>query len=313
MKKEIMKRRLLFLFMLCFFMCNVHAYDIEGALNSLYEQAADAIEKEDFRQADLCLSRYMGLLATEETDRKYASLYPLFDKYEQLEMFSVINGNFDNDFINWYLFAGHAMWGGEETINTDDGALMATFNDNEKLLVSVFGYPYLEKAGIVGTETKGEVVILALMKKPFLVVGKITGGSHPFNSAQEIPFDVKTSVQYVWPPDFYDIDKDGKDEVFIRYNKAWATGFSQVLDIYKSKDNKLVFWERFEGFAEGIAKREGDKIIRAEGFSVSDKDSLPQEKTRFEAFEYIDGKWVLTSEDEKPHILMQEDWGQYYG
>jgi outer membrane protein assembly factor BamD (BamD/ComL family) len=80
------------------------AKDMNTALEQLYEQSQTAIEQKNSKDADFYLARYMGLLVTEKTDKKFSDLYPLFEQYETLKVDAAINGNFDNDFINWYIF-----------------------------------------------------------------------------------------------------------------------------------------------------------------------------------------------------------------
>jgi hypothetical protein len=289
------------------------AKDMNTALEQLYEQSQTAIEQKNSKDADFYLARYMGLLVTEKTDKKFSDLYPLFEQYETLKVDAAINGNFDNDFINWYIFAGHSMWGASTTIRTSDGAMEVNNSSNGKVFVGVFGFPYLQKATIVGAgNTKEETIVLALIKKPFLVFGKVEKENPVLNSIKEIPLDMNSPVQYVFKPEFYDIDKDGSEEVFIRYNKTWTTGFSQVLDIYKIENDTLVKWERFEGLSEGIAKRQGDTILIGEGSSDRAKGHMEQNKTLFCTFEYKNNKWIQSNQSTVEHILCNKKWSKYY-
>ncbi|MDD4201886.1 MAG: hypothetical protein PHQ52_00275 [Candidatus Omnitrophica bacterium] len=288
-------------------------YDVNELLGSLYKQAQTAIEKGDQGESDFFLARYLGLVTTENTTKNYTDLYPLFDTHKQLNAFTVINGEFQKEFIDWFIFAGYSMWAGQTIIQTKDGALEVTNNLNDNFYVGVFGYPYLEKGSIVGgTSNSGEVVVMTLMRKPFLVLGKIKEKENPLDNASDFPIEVRTVIQYIWQPEFYDIDKDGEDEIFIRYNKSWATGFSQVLDIYKIKEDDLILWERFEGLAEGIAMRAGDKIIVGEGFSDTGNGHMGYEKTHIEEFEYKEDKWIRTKASDQPHILLNEEWKTFY-
>ena len=121
-------------------------------------------------------------------------------------------------------------------------------------------------------------------------------------------------IQRIWPLEFHDLDGDGKDELWVRYNKAWADGFSQELAIYRIKDNSLELIKKFEGLAEGIARRlDGNKIQVGTGFTDNSAiGHIGYDQHHLEIWEYEKGKFVKTSEKNVPHILWSDEWKKYY-
>lgn len=96
---------------------------------------------------------------------------------------------------------------------------------------------------------------------------------------------------------------------------AWTDGFSQRLDIYQIKDDKeLILLKRFEGNAEGIARRLKNGFIEVgEGFTNKEATGHQYyDQRHIQTFEYRNGDFIKISEKDVPHILWNTDWTKYY-
>ena len=120
-------------------------------------------------------------------------------------------------------------------------------------------------------------------------------------------------VGRLFGPHCFIIDRinDGIPEIWLRYNKAWGTGFSQELLIYKITNNSLKLFKKFEGVAEGIARRLDDgKVEVAKGFGNT--GHMVYEQPYFETWEYKDGNFEKVSEKYVPNMLWTDKWKEYY-
>lgn len=248
------------------------AYE-DSYYSTLYDKASEAIEKDNEQDADFYLARYIGAsFLDKESEKNITDLYPLFNSYKVSKPTAFISGKYSEDFISWFTLSSHAQWGRDDDDDLDPethsfGIVTSESND---YIATVIGSPYLEGWSII-KDKDSRLAVLTLIdysQNPYIVVIKHKKGV-PEKMFKEMYLGLaEKHIQSVWPPEFYDLDGDGKDELWVRYNKAWADGFSQELAIYKIKDSELELFKKFEGLAEGIARRlDGNKIQVGQGFS----------------------------------------------
>lgn len=286
--------------------------------STLYEKASQAMQKGNEEDADFYLARYMGVsLLDKESKKDITDLYPLFNAYKVSKPTAFISGRYSADFIDWFIYSSIAQWGGDddEDIDPKTHSFVIVSSETNEYFATVIGSPYLEGWSII-KDKNTKTAVLALInhkQKPYIVVGEHEKGI-PKKFFEKTEFDLgELHLQHVWPPEFHDIDKDGKDELWVRYNKAWADGFSQELAIYKIKDNGLELIKKFEGEAEGIARRlEGNKVEVGRGFTDKNVGHLGFDQHHLEIWEYKNGRFVKISERNVPHILWSDEWQKYY-
>jgi len=312
-----MKKLVMFLLFLLFTQLSFARDDAYYA--GLYEKASQAIKKGNQADADFYLARYIGVsFLDKESKKDISDLYPLFKSYKVSSPTAFISGKYSDDFIEWFVFSSNAQWGQDDDDDLDPKTHSCGLASGESkdYIATVIGSPYLEGWSII--KDKGsKTAILTLIdssQKPYIVVIKHEN-SIPKKVFEKMYFDIgENHIQRIWPLEFHDLDGDGRDELWVRYNKAWADGFSQELAIYKIKDNSLELFKKFEGLAEGIARRlEGNKIQIGRGFSdKSTVGHLGFDQHHLEIWEYKNGKFVKTSEKNVPHILWSDEWQKYY-
>lgn len=287
---------------------------LEKQLTLIYKNAEDATTKGDIEQSDFWLARYMGLTATDEnTNRGYPDLIPLFKKREDLKPTAFISGKYDDSFIEFYARGTCGMWGApDEGIDREKREFIIQSYSDGRYFVEITASPRLENWSIL--KEPAVVAVIPLGKNPIIHSGKLDKNAVA-KRFKNMPFDIGESfIHYVWQPEMHDLDGDGIPEVWIRYIKAWADGFSQELAIYKIKDDSdLVLLKQFSGEAEGIARRlDGNGVEIGTGFTNKNVGHLGFDQTRLEIWEYRDSKFIKTSERNVPHILWSNAWEKYY-
>lgn len=284
----------------------------------LYEKASVAIKNNNEQDADFYLARYIGASFLDKDSKKdIADLYPLFNSYKVSKPTAFISGRYSEDFIEWFMLGSYAQWGRDDDADLDPKTHSCGLasGENKDYIATIIGSPYLEGWSII-KDKDIRTAILTLVdyaQEPYIVVIRHEK-SVPKKVFERMNLDIgENHIQYIWPMEFHDLDGDGKDELWVRYNKAWADGFSQELAIYKVKDNTIELFKKFEGLAEGIARRlDGNKIQVGEGFSDKNVGHLYFDQHRLEIWEYKKGQFVKTSEKKVPHILWSNEWQKYY-
>jgi len=286
---------------------------------SLYKKATEAIQKGNEQDADFYLARYIGIsFLDKETKKDTSDLYPLFKSYKVSKPTAFISGKYSDDFIEWFILSSNAQWGQDDDDDLDPKTHSCGLASGESkdYIATVIGSPYLEGWSII-KDKDSKTAILTLIdsrQKPYIVVIRHVN-SVPKKVFEKMYLDTGTNhIQRIWPLEFHDLDGDGKDELWVRYNKAWADGFSQELAIYKIKDNSLELIIKFEGLAEGIARRmDGNKIQVGTGFTDNSAvGHIGYDQHHLETWEYKKGKFVKISEKNVPHILWSNEWQKYY-
>ena len=296
-------------------LCFAGESELDIKLSEIYREAERATEKGDVQESNFWLARYMGLtIFAEETEKNYTDLNPLFMKREDLKPTSFISGQYTDEFLDFFIRGTYEFWGiPEKGVIEEDREFSIRSTSNDKYFAQLIISPYLESWYILKKPNSVAVIPLGSFSKPPFIVSGIIENNEPVKRFPFINLDTQEHpLHYVWPIEFHDLDGDGTPEIWVRYNITWADGFSQMLDIYKVKDDEgLVLLKKFEGRAEGIARRLEDNTIEVgEGFGEG--GHMGYDKHRIETWQYKDGEFTKTSEKVIPHILQSEEWKKYY-
>lgn len=291
---------------------------IDQELDAIYQKASHAIAEHNIEKSDYYLARYMGLaFADEDSKHGYNDLIPLFQQRKDLAgPTAFISGQYTDEFLDFYFRGPTLLWGiPGEGVNEKTFEFEVNANSDGKYFASLVISPRLETWSVIKKDIMISVAPLgSSVKQPYIVSG-ILKDNKPSKRFPIVKLNTDDHfLHYVWPIEFHDLDSDGIPEVWLRYNLAWADGFSQRLDIYKIvNEDKLVLLKRFEGEAEGIARRLANNRVEV-GYGFSDKSGghLYFDQHHFEIFEYKNGGFVKTSERNEPHILRSDSWHKYY-
>jgi len=287
---------------------------LDNQLTQIYKNAEDATVKGDIKQSDFWMARYMGLaVGNDNTKKGYPDLIPLFKKREDLKPTAFISGKYDDGFMEFYLRGVCAMWSApDDGVDKEKREFVIQSYSDDHYYVEITASPRLENWSII--KEPAVVSVIPLGVNPIIHAGKLDKGKAVMHFKEKSLNVGESFIHYVWEPEMHDLDGDGIPEIWIRYIKAWADGFSQELEIYKIKnDDDLVLVKQFSGEAEGIARRlDGNKVEVGTGFSNKNVGHLGFDQTHLETWEYKDGKFVKTSEKDVPHILWAKTWETYY-
>jgi len=285
-----------------------------------YNKAEEGIKQEDERRTDFWLARYFGLAVNnDETDLIFSNLSPLFGGYKVSKPTTLISGHYDTDFLNWFIYSTYEMWDFNEKENgleMDDNITLQLSGAQDDYYVAVVfgGHPWLEGRQMVGGD-RGEntVAILVLSDPAEKIYLSVTESSNKKTYSKIELETTGLSLQHIWEPEFFDVDGDQKPEIFVRYNLATADGFTQVLAIYKVKNNEVVLLKKFEGKSEGLARISEDGVIEVgEGLGANGESHLSFSKFKLTAWEFKNGDFRKKSEKIIPHILLNSSWTDYY-
>lgn len=286
-------------------------------LQSFYQQAFDAVKKGDESKADFYLARYMGITAvTPDSTKQIGDLYPIFNIYKVSKPTAVLSSHYSPKFVSWFVLASYSLWGFDEGAGDFTEPVKIASGNNGSFFAEVSAFPYLEGWSRV-KEDKATILTLALADSKrgiYLSSGQILNGTIGEKFDPLLLDTEGLNLQYVWTPEFYDLDGDGIPEIWLRYNKAMATGFTQELAIYKIQGSKLILLKKFSGEAEGVARRiEGNRVEVGYGFTDNDHlGHLGFDRHHLEVWEYKKGTFAKVSEKEVPHLLWSDAWEAYF-
>jgi hypothetical protein len=287
-------------------------------LEAFYGNAEKAVAAGQKKEADFWMARYLGLTMAPNAKGDYFDLLPLFKKREDLTRpVSFISGRYSDNFLDFFFRGTYLFWAiPDEGIDEERHEFIIRQDSDGRYFAQIKAVPYLEAWLYTREKTQTRVIPLGDFKQPpVLIVGTLKDGQpEKFFKAFELETE-EHPLHYIWPVEFHDLDGDGVPEVWVRYNAAWADGFSQRLDIYKiKKSDELALVKRFEGLAEGIARRLPDGKIEV-GYGYTDQDGvghLGYDRHRIETWEYKNGEHVKVAERTVPHLLWGDDWEKYY-
>ncbi len=291
---------------------------------SLLTKAEEALRSGSKKKADFYVTRYLTLCSTGSEQGCSSEALQTFLKKRQLVPKSFISADWDPGFLDWFGKAPRELWSVQDDLVREKFRSFeisrATYEGkNEKrYFVSVVAYPELELWHFVENGVFLKPLLLTVgswRDRPVVFFGKVFKDQPSFQSSSVYLDTQRRTLQYVWKPEFFDLDGDQMPEIWIRYNISWGSGYSQILDIYKIKDEReLVFLKRFQGVPEGIARRLPDgRVEAASRVSVqSSTASTPEDKHHQEIWEYVGGEFRKTAEEDIPNILNTPQWAEYF-
>jgi len=309
-------KRIVIILLLIFCSINLSYSRDDNYYEDLYNKAKESIAQGKEDDANFYMARYMGVsLRDQNSEKDFTDLYPLFGMYRVSKPTSFISGKYSESFLDWFMFSSYAQWGYDDDadINLQNHSMGIRTEENQEYIVAITAIPFLEGWSIIkGKDTK--TLILALAENVQVTLIEHSSGV-PEKMYEAIDLcDDNGLTQAIWPVEFYDLDGDGRDEVWIRYNRAMASGFMQELAIYNITDRGLELFKKFQGMPEGIARHlEGNIIETGYGFpSESGIGHLGYDMYKLEHWKYQDGDFVKISEKDIPHILWSNSWSKYY-
>jgi len=273
----------------------------------LLKKADEALARSDRKTADFFAARYLGLCSHEKPEACPPEALEPFLKKRRLGPKAFIPGSWDPSFLDWFENSVRDRWGvAPERIREKARSFEITSGTYQgKYAVTVVAYPELELWHVLKDGFANRPMVLAMgafRDHPTVFFGKVLSGT----SAQVSPTFLDTqkrTLHYFWKPDFYDLDRDGTPEIWLRFNLAWGNGFSQVLEVYKIRTNgKLELLHHFQCGANGYARRLEDGSVEMGGQMRPASETYHTETWQFESKDF-----KKTAEKDLP-IPKDQDW-----
>jgi len=293
------------------------AHTSDDAYDSLYKRIAVAVENENEHQTDFLVARYLGTSFLDPDAKKGPKDLEEFIKKRALAPYAFLSGEYDKEFVDWFVKSSYANWGVDEAhVREKSDAFEIRSVTNGKYFLTVTSTPELESWFVAGADASPLIVAAGSTRvKPLIYSGKVVNRV-PMIYFPVVTLDVgRRHLLYLWRPDFYDFDEDGIPEILLRYNLTSDNGFTQILAIYRiEKDNRLKLMRKFSGESEGVARKLADEKIQV-GSGIGSKASVSHmsfDRTHFETWEFANGDFKKVSEENTAHILRSEAWKKYF-
>ena len=152
----------------------------------------------------------------------------------KLKPFYFISGKYSNEFLSFFFANPFYEWGSD--IINDNNLVILTkevYEEKSKQYSVVWSQPQLTTWSII-SKKKVEKTHMLSVAKAVVVIGRLVNDKpKPCNS-----IDLKGPIQYIYPPQFEDIDDDNVLELIIKANYLVADGYLQTLEIHKSTNKK---------------------------------------------------------------------------
>ncbi len=276
-------------------------------LNSVKE----AVAQDDPVETDFWITRFIGeLWRNKETERSLNDLTPLISEFRTANPSGSLPQTYHESFLTWFVeesqkqfaLADVRVYGKSfELVNGGEGHPPGQKN----YFAAVFVAPYVETWNIPNKTSPSYILLGSAENKPDILSGNNILGDR-VEYFHTVPFEPAGPMQHVWKPEFEDLDDDEIPELFIRYNYVNNNGVHQELAVFRFENNEPVLIRRFNGEYGGIARRLGDKKVEV-GTSDEYSNTL-----HYETWEYQGSDFKSVSARTGDHILISEDWQQYY-
>jgi hypothetical protein len=263
-----------------------------------YARAEKAISGRNFREADFRLTKILS----REPGRDLKELL----KKRALPPPSLLSPEYDSAFTDWFFEASRSLWSlSDNKIKEDHKTYELRFVREGRYFAAIAASPRLEQWSVskpgapVNVISTGDPAAKVTLLSNYPTVYLETG---------------RHALQYVWMPQFKDIDGDKVPEIFIRYNLTWGNGFRQYLAVYKiNNDIKLQLFWKFEGQSEGVAKLlpDGRVMTASGGASQPSLSHMSYDLWKAEYWTFDGHEYKKTEEKSFPHPLKSRDWQNF--
>ena len=275
--------------------------------------ASDFIDKSDLEfkkgnieKADYYLARYFASKNLNK-DKISNSI-----NARKLKPFYFISGKYSNEFLSFFFANPFYEW--RSQIKNDENLVVLTkevYDEKSKQYSVVWSQPQLTTWSIIHSKKKAEKTHILGVAKANVVIGKlINDRPKPCNR-----IDLKGPIQYIYPPQFEDIDNDNILELIIKANYLVADGYLQILEIHKSTNKKdLCNTKLYKSFTgrNGYVIYKDQIITKSFQTSKDNEGVLAASLQTVKKIKIVNDKNVEISEEVLPNFLNTAEINNLY-
>lgn len=290
--------------LLAFIFSPVYAADLKSCLDN----AEQSLSRADLRMADFWMARYLG----QGGETKSAADFLVRRSPSPSGFLSSL---YDDEFVDWFVSSARGLWGvTQDRVREARGTVevaSSVFGDHFAAVSAApeLQYWYVQKGE--GMSPPLLMVVGSSRTRVALLAGRLSSGRPAAYFPAAFLNMRKHALQYVWPPEFADLDGDRVPELWVRYNLLWSNGYQQVLDVFRiNAEGPLTLLKEFRGENEGTARRLPDNRVEvATGFgSRKGLAHLNYDRHTVTAYIYKEGEFVKDSSKVVPHLLQSKAW-----
>ena len=268
----------------------------------------DAISRRDIPHADFLIARYLGASFEKgETLKSHNRLLPYFKRHPGWAPTHFISGKYSNEFIDFFSRGSWSIWGdASRSNNPRHSKILLEEGTYGNKAVVIWGTPSYRNLYVLTDPIPRLLTVIGSEDTRIVFEQKNKGGSWDY--CKRNAMNREGTIQYIWEPEFIDLDNDGRRELLIRYNVMMADGYRQILDIYDiSSFCQPELLRTFIGI-HGIATHHHNSIVVSNETSLDGKSILSQDRQKFRSFRLEKGKFIKISETLEDNFLWKSDW-----
>ena len=288
------------------FLIFIFYYPISLFASDFLDQSDHEFRKGNIQKSDYYLARYF---ASKNVDRDKISNSI---NARRLKPFYFISGLYSNEFLSFFFATPFHEWRSE--IKNDDNLVILTkevYEEKSKQYSVVWSQPQLTTWSIIHSNKKAEKTHMFGIAKANVVIGKLVNDRpKPCNS-----IEIKGPIQYIYPPQFEDVDNDNILELIIKGNYLVADGYLQILEIHKSTNKKdLCNTKLYKSFTgrNGYVIYKDQIITKSFQTSKDNEGVLAASLQTVKKIKIINDKAVEMSEEVLPNFLTTKNISYLY-
>jgi len=268
----------------------------------------DAIDQGEINLTDFLIARVLGAsFKNDKTFETHRRLVPSLRRHPGWAPTHFISGRYSDEFIDFFSRGSWSMWGGpSRSHDRRHKKIVLKEAKHGDTAVVIWGTPTYRNWYVIAPR-KITVLTVIGSHDTWIIFGK-RNTSGKWDDCKRNDMNREGSIQYVWKPQFIDLDNDGERELLVRYNVMMADGYRQILDIYDiSSFCQPELLRTFIGI-HGIATQHRNSIVVSDETSLDGKAILSQDRQKFRSFRLEKGAFIKISETLEDNFLWEGDW-----
>jgi len=190
--------------------------------NKYLIESENAYKEGDYYKSDYLIAKYLGI----EGANPLKAIDTISKRKQKATAY--IDGSYSNKFLTYFFGLSLNQWGSK--ISDKEDNILVKINSFNNQYVSIWGKPFIETWYILHKEKNKQIAYTVGMHQATIKIGFLSKEKKSINPCDT--FSINGPIQYIYEPIFLDTNKNGKNELLLRYNVTLPNGYLQVLDIF---------------------------------------------------------------------------------